>query len=88
MPNSNFHADPNPNQSGIVFFPGSTALYKNGQLVGGLGVSGDGVDQDDTVTFIAAQGYLPPSSVLRADQVFFAEARLPFIEFLRNAFDL
>jgi len=26
------------------------ALYKNGVLVGGLGVSGDGVDQDDYVT--------------------------------------
>ena len=40
--------DPNgPNQNGIVFFPGSVPLYKNGVLVGGLGVSGDGVDQDD-----------------------------------------
>src|SRR5207253_6148700 len=36
-----------PNQSGIVFFPGSVPLYKNGKSVGGLGVSGDGVDQDD-----------------------------------------
>src|SRR5262249_12084874 len=38
------------NMSGIVFFPGSLPLYKNGVLVGGLGVSGDGVDQDDFVT--------------------------------------
>ena len=38
------------NQSGIVFFPGSEPLYVNGVLVGGLGVSGDGVDQDDYVT--------------------------------------
>jgi uncharacterized protein GlcG (DUF336 family) len=96
VPNSNFHAAPTPNQSGVVFFPGSTALYRGAQLVGGLGVSGDGVDQDDTVTFVAAQGFLPsPSSVLRADQVFFYNAddpddgvRLPFIEFLRNAFVL
>ena len=36
-----------PNQSGVVFFPGSVPLYRNGVLVGGLGVSGDGVDQDD-----------------------------------------
>jgi uncharacterized protein GlcG (DUF336 family) len=89
VPNSNFHADPTANQNGIVFFPGSTALYRGSQPVGGLGVSGDGVDQDDTVTFVAAQGYLPPAaSVLRADQVFFDDARLPFIEFLRNAFVL
>ncbi len=38
------------NMSGIVFFPGSLPLYQNGVLVGGLGVSGDGVDQDDFVT--------------------------------------
>ncbi len=38
------------NQSGIVFFPGSAPLYKNGLLVGGIGVSGDGVEQDDYVT--------------------------------------
>ncbi len=41
---------PNPNQNGIVFFPGSAPLYRGGKLVGGLGVSGDGVDQDDFVT--------------------------------------
>ncbi len=38
------------NMSGIVFFPGSLPLYRNGVLVGGLGVSGDGVSQDDFVT--------------------------------------
>src|SRR5437899_1301883 len=37
----------NSNKSGIVFFPGSAGLLRNGALVGGLGVSGDGVDQDD-----------------------------------------
>ena len=42
-----------PNQSGVVFFPGSVPLYRNGVLVGGLGISGDGVDQDD---FVAAGG--------------------------------
>src|SRR5262249_34545697 len=36
-------------QSGVVFFPGSMPLYRNGQLVGGLGISGDGVEQDDLV---------------------------------------
>jgi uncharacterized protein GlcG (DUF336 family) len=38
------------NQTGIVWFPGSAPLYKGGRLVGGLGVSGDGVSQDDYVT--------------------------------------
>src|SRR5271170_7035898 len=30
----------NANQSGIVFFPGSTGLYVGGKLMGGLGLSG------------------------------------------------
>ncbi len=85
---TNFHdaADPQ-NQNGIVFFPGSTALYKNGVLVGGLGVSGDGVDQDDVVTFLAAQGYLPNgTSVTTSDQVNVDGVRLPFQKFDRNPF--
>ena len=69
----------------ILIFPGSTPVYKGpAVLVGGLGVSGDGVAQDDVVTFRAAAGYAPPSAVLRADQVRFAGVRLPFIEFDRN----
>jgi uncharacterized protein GlcG (DUF336 family) len=74
------------NQNGIVFFPGSTPLYVNGNLVGGLGVSGDGVDQDDVVTFLAAQGFLPDSTIVRADQTFYRSVRLPFQKFLRNPF--
>ncbi|MCA9265634.1 MAG: heme-binding protein [Planctomycetales bacterium] len=85
FPMTNFRdADNVENQNGIVFFPGSTPLYVNGQLVGGLGVSGDGVDQDDVVTFAAAQGYLPPNGVTRADEVFVRNVRLPYQKFLRN----
>ena len=46
----------NANQSGVVFFPGSAPLYRNGVMVGGLGVSGDGVEQDDYVTAGGAAG--------------------------------
>jgi uncharacterized protein GlcG (DUF336 family) len=74
------------NQNGIVFFPGSTPLYINGQLVGGLGVSGDGVDQDDVVTFLAAQGFLPDATIVRSDQTFYRGVRLPYQKFLRNPF--
>jgi uncharacterized protein GlcG (DUF336 family) len=73
-------------QSGIVFFPGSTPLYVNEALVGGFGVSGDGVDQDDVVTVGGSRPYLPPSSVRRADQVFFNDVRLPYFKFPRNPF--
>jgi uncharacterized protein GlcG (DUF336 family) len=74
---------PNLNQSGIVFFPGSIPLYRNGQLIGGLGVSGDGVEQDDLVTAAGATGFAPPLEI-RADQVFIRDARLPFLKFPRN----
>ena len=77
------HQPPNPNQSGIVFFPGSAPLYRSGQLVGGLGVSGDGVEQDDFVTFGGAQGYEPPPGI-RADQIFIRGVRLPYFKFPRN----
>ena len=77
------HQPPNPNQSGIVFFPGSSPLYRSGQLVGGLGVSGDGVDQDDFVTSGGAAGYEPPES-MRADQIFIRAVRLPYWKFPRN----
>ncbi len=84
-PGTNFHDPGNPlNRNGIVFFPGSLPLYSGSLLVGGWGVSGDGVDQDDVVTFSGAQGYLPPASVLRADQVFVRNVRLPFLNFPRN----
>ena len=77
---------PNPNQNGIVFFPGSLPLYRNGLLVGGLGVSGDGVDQDDYVTNAGAQNFQAPTTI-RADQVFIQSVRLPYLKFPRNPTD-
>jgi hypothetical protein len=77
---------PNANQSGIVFFPGSEPLYVNGAMVGGLGVSGDGVDQDDYVTSGGGTGYEAPASI-QADQVIIDGVRLPFLHFPRNPTD-
>jgi uncharacterized protein GlcG (DUF336 family) len=74
---------PSANQSGIVFFPGSEGLYLNGTLVGGLGVSGDGVDQDDYVTHGGAAGWEPPAAI-RADQIVIDNVRLPYMVFPRN----
>ena len=70
-------------QNGIVFFPGSLPLFRNGQLVGGLGVSGDGVEQDDYVSYHGAGAFLPPEAIW-ADQLFVAGIRLPFLKFPRN----
>jgi uncharacterized protein GlcG (DUF336 family) len=77
---------PMANQSGIVFFPGSEPLYKNGVLAGGLGVSGDGVDQDDFVTAGGAAGFEPAASI-RADQIVINGVRLPYLKFPRNPTD-
>jgi len=52
--------DDNFNQSGVIgqlangtqIFPGSVPIYRGAQLVGGIGVSGDGVDQDDMIAFL------------------------------------
>jgi uncharacterized protein GlcG (DUF336 family) len=76
------------NQSGIVWFAGSAPLFRNGRLVGGIGVSGDGVDQDDYVTAAAAAGFEPPAA-LRADQSEIVRpdgtrSRLPYAKFPRN----
>jgi uncharacterized protein GlcG (DUF336 family) len=77
---------PNVNKSGIVFFPGSTGLYRNGMLVGGLGVSGDGVDEDDFVTNGGALGFEAPPAI-RADQIMDQGVRLPYFKFPRNPTD-
>ncbi len=77
---------PNDKKSGIVFFPGSAGLYKNGVLAGGLGVSGDGVDQDDFVTSAGTKGFEAPAAI-RADQFFINGVRLPYFKFPRNPSD-
>jgi uncharacterized protein GlcG (DUF336 family) len=77
---------PNVKKSGIVFFPGSTGLYRNGALVGGLGVSGDGVDEDDYVTNGGAAGFEAPANI-RADQILIDGVQLPYFKFPRNPTD-
>ena len=82
-PCTNGHQTADPNQNGVVFFPGSVPLYKNGVLVGGLGVSGDGVDQDDYVSAQAAAGFEAPTDKT-ADNVVVRGVRLPYLKFPRN----
>lgn len=38
--------------NGIQIFPGSVPIYRNGKLVGAIGISGDGIDQDDMIAFL------------------------------------
>jgi uncharacterized protein GlcG (DUF336 family) len=76
------------NQSGIVWFAGSVPLYKDGRLVGGLGVSGDGVEQDDYVSQLGSDGFHPPDD-LRIDNSVIVdadgrEARVPYLKLPRH----
>jgi uncharacterized protein GlcG (DUF336 family) len=72
-----------PYGNGITIFPGGVPLYKNGQLAGGVGVSGDGVDQDDIITFAGSLGFEPPDEI-RCDQFTYRGVRLPYVKFPRQ----
>jgi len=48
-----------------------------------LGVSGDGVDQDDYVTSGGTKGFEAPANI-RADQIMDQGVRLPYFKFPRN----
>jgi uncharacterized protein GlcG (DUF336 family) len=77
-------------QNGTQIFAGAVPLYKNGQFVGAVGVSGDGIDQDDNVSFGASKGFEAPEAI-RSDQVVIrrgnGETRLPFVRLPRNPTD-
>ncbi|MGV3720834.1 MAG: GlcG/HbpS family heme-binding protein [Actinomycetota bacterium] len=75
----------NPNQNGVVFFPGSSPLYRNGELIGGLGISGDGVEQDDLVAHGGARGFRAPTGI-RADRKRIRRVRIPYLKFPRNPY--
>jgi hypothetical protein len=45
--------------NGITIFPGGFPLYRNGQLIGAIGISGDGVDQDDIAGASGTVVFLP-----------------------------
>ncbi len=76
-----------PLANGTQIFPGSVPIYKGNTLVGGIGVSGDGVDQDDLIAFLgvhkAAQqlGTInnAPNS-MRADRILVDDTRLRYVQ--------
>jgi uncharacterized protein GlcG (DUF336 family) len=63
--------------NGIQIFPGGVPIYRGSELVGAVGVSGDGVDQDDLIAFLGlhnasvvlGNGLGNAPRALRADQV-------------------
>jgi len=72
--------------NGIQIFPGSAPVYRDRQLVGAVGVSGDGVDQDDMIAFLGIQdaatrlgGFGQAPSDMRADQLQPGGSRLRYV---------
>lgn len=73
--------------NGIQIFPGSVPIYRGSTLVGGIGVSGDGVDQDDMISFLGVHnagvvlgtiGNAP--AAMRADNLAPSGAHLRYIQ--------
>jgi uncharacterized protein GlcG (DUF336 family) len=69
--------------NGITIFPGGFPLYKGGVLVGAIGVSGDGVDQDDLIAFVGSTGFEAPAAI-RCDNVVVRGVTLPYGRFPRH----
>ena len=81
-PRGGFPGNPNlPN--GITIFPGGFPLYRNGKVIGAIGISGDGVDQDDIIG-ISGTKFHRPKPEIRADQFTYRGARLPYVKFPRD----
>ena len=77
--------------NGIQIFPGSVPVFRGNTLVGAVGVSGDGIDQDDMISFLGTANAglrvggigLPPAAI-RTDQLLVkasngASVRLRFV---------
>jgi uncharacterized protein GlcG (DUF336 family) len=62
--------------NGLQIFPGGVPIYRGSTLLGAIGVSGDGIDQDDMTAFLGLHnasvrvgGIGLPSASLRSDQI-------------------
>lgn len=73
--------------NGLQIFPGSVPIYRDGILVGAIGVSGDGVDQDDMISFLGVHnagqevgGFGNAPMEMRADQLTPQGVRLRFVQ--------
>ena len=42
-------------RNGAQIFPGGVPIYRGDTLVGAIGVSGDGVDQDDMIAYLGVE---------------------------------
>lgn len=78
---------PAPLRNGLQIFAGGVPIYRGNQLIGAIGVSGDGIDQDDAVAFLGVDGAArvlgtlgnaPPA--IRIDQLVVPGGRLRYVQ--------
>jgi len=82
----------------LQVFPGGFPIFRNGVLIGGIGASGDGVDQDDLIAFLGLYnagvtlktgvGHAPASirsNLLSSGGVAPVYVNCPFAPFLNNS---
>lgn len=74
--------------NGLQIFPGGVPVYRGDRLVGAVGVSGDGIDQDDMAAFLSVQrvgarsgaGLGNAPAARRADRLTPQGARLRYVQ--------
>ena len=74
--------------NGLQIFPGSAPIYRGDRLIGAVGVSGDGVDQDDMIGFLGVHNASLALNLSishapfarRADQLIPRGARLRYVQ--------
>ncbi len=71
-------------QNGIQIFPGSFPIYRGNTVIGAVGISGDGIDQDDMISFLGIHnagvrlgGFGNAPAAIRSDQLVVPVAGTP-----------
>lgn len=72
-------------RNGLQIFAGGLPLYRGSTLIGAIGISGDGIDQDDLIAAGGADLFPPPENI-RSDRTFVRGVRLPFLKFPTRPF--
>ncbi len=77
-------------QNGLQIFPGGEPIYRGNTLIGAIGVSGDGIDQDDMVSFLGAfnggvrvGGIGHAAQAMRISAIPFAQANKGFLPYVQ-----
>jgi len=79
--------------NGIQIFPGGVPIYRGNTLIGAIGVSGDGIDQDDMVSFLGLYnggvrvgGIGHAAVAMRVSQLSFPQADGGFLPYVQCPF--